>query len=1687
MAGDLDIQRARDLFGTCDLDGSGYIDKQELAAVCDLDAEDLGEVFNQLDADRDGRISIEEFSENFMKFKNVVSGIKQKRLTRTATGDDLEDFRQRLGKSYELISGQEYVSELFHYMHNSNDSAQLLSLLESFLFSVVRDVKHYSSENAKLEEALKRACEKHAEHMEQLDDELDQQMSRLEMRIKKEEQSKFERSNLDMVWQLETKNKEIQALNAKVSKLENKIKKKEPEEQKLKEEIEEKVQELRYLRSQVTDAQTTVAVIRSELAQLKNDYEDQSSQLEAEKRNVMECVQEQESLTRQLQLLHEANKKLHDTNDDLRSALEMRRGSEGGKSPSPSKRNSISTLYSTVPRAHRRSKSHEPSSRRASNLTGEFSGDDRHPNSASASTPRSSVAAPPPEGSRRSSMLLPTQQSCEVDDPVNEDSLLSELMKVQRSHESPFDTQSTSSDAESVEHDYNHNAGILNAKETGRIHHLIPPARQSCEVESKGSPEDTIDPVVHRYEHAVHSGSHSSGSQSLPGDEVLDWDQVLKRVREIEEAGTCSLGGETDVSEESRVTVEEPALKRVKEAVESGDESIFEVDDDTNEETAQAAVSRPSKRIEDDHVDESGEYPNGEKQAKEPDVDRVPCIVLEEDSESDGGIDEVMSAKSSQRDEGIYPGSTEDQHVVSDSETVDDSNEFDIKSEEPYPANNLATSKETSFLNTTPEECIDKGKGSDEEARLEPVFSPRVNVGTGDSTPRVLLDPDIELFEKGEEPEYYTVFETEPVHERFERMKEIGLKRCPAFVRPGTRPLSERYRKTTKKDSELQTDETTKDTQRQNTDTTASDKTDDEPTVSSHDSSPRTQKETGLTGLSVKLGRYIKKNVSIKSKERLVNRTDKDTSKERNGMLKDTSRQRTETDADTRRSFPQGVSKKNIKDSTTNNEKEERSIKHVNKLTRSSSERSKTRTANAKDLKRSKSSVTFASAVSADKLQPRIREKGVSGKSPRHRKHVTTDSETTTSDTDSTPRDLKLNFPDGTEEEDEAYSTMPSSERESLRQQLDLLQKTNNDLRTALEVVVGKTRSPSSKGKRRSERGEKCRRNASIKSTHSDYGSISSRSMSPSRSHGAKSGEDIADGAEELSGYDPESDGNNTSTITLQSRHEEAPPIPAKLGATQHERIKIAGRETNDVIWEDEDEAETERPAGSDGFKRADDNSPFKRNSILRKPCRHRSLETLDEGEGPTGRGNRSAWPPIARAGKWHSMEQVKRRNDFAGERTRSLPHLRTQSADRLDFSTGEGLTQLAEKLNALQKSAEDVKAQTPPNKVTDREAPAPPVPQEDLTSAKSYRMEEERRALREIIAPLIRPVPAPRTRKSAHVEPQEDQTQQRHPVIESPRHTSKTLPRGSVVTRIKQSESLPDSDLSRADISELEAQFKSVIKEDEEDIDEDDVDDEELAQLVAMATGLTDSEEETETEDDDTTVGVREAAVGADSISEASTNTALNMSNVDERVPERMFKIVLAGDAAVGKSSFILRLCRNRFHSALNSTLGVDFQMKTLVVDGKTYALQLWDTAGQERFRSIAKSYFRKADGVLLLYDVTCETSFLDVRDWVEAIEESCSKPVPIMLCGNKIDIRQSAAAENKTVITAESGSRLAKEHGALFIETSSKENKNIAEACIELARMLRDVEDIEVKQNNGMKLTDNDIKKKKTNCCST
>nr|XP_054757687.1 ras and EF-hand domain-containing protein homolog isoform X1 [Lytechinus pictus] len=200
---------------------------------------------------------------------------------------------------------------------------------------------------------------------------------------------------------------------------------------------------------------------------------------------------------------------------------------------------------------------------------------------------------------------------------------------------------------------------------------------------------------------------------------------------------------------------------------------------------------------------------------------------------------------------------------------------------------------------------------------------------------------------------------------------------------------------------------------------------------------------------------------------------------------------------------------------------------------------------------------------------------------------------------------------------------------------------------------------------------------------------------------------------------------------------------------------------------------------------------------------------------------------------------------------------------------------------------------------------------------------------------------------------------------------------------------------------------------------------------------------------------------------------------------PERMYKIVLAGDAAVGKSSFIMRLCKGIFHSNLNSTLGVDFQMKTIDVDDRVTSLQLWDTAGQERFRSIAKSYFRRADGVLLLYDCTCERSFINVRDWIEAIEEGSHKPVPVMICANKLDARPLAMAEGVRCVRTEDGQRLATSFNALFIETSAKEGSNVEDAVIELTRQLHKREDLEVSSSGITLNKETPAKKRDAGCC--
>ncbi|KAJ9586007.1 hypothetical protein L9F63_020345, partial [Diploptera punctata] len=199
---------------------------------------------------------------------------------------------------------------------------------------------------------------------------------------------------------------------------------------------------------------------------------------------------------------------------------------------------------------------------------------------------------------------------------------------------------------------------------------------------------------------------------------------------------------------------------------------------------------------------------------------------------------------------------------------------------------------------------------------------------------------------------------------------------------------------------------------------------------------------------------------------------------------------------------------------------------------------------------------------------------------------------------------------------------------------------------------------------------------------------------------------------------------------------------------------------------------------------------------------------------------------------------------------------------------------------------------------------------------------------------------------------------------------------------------------------------------------------------------------------------------------------------------PERTYKIVFAGDAAVGKSCFIFRFCKGVFINNLGSTLGVDFQVKTIRVDDRNVALQLWDTAGQERFRSMTKTYFRRADGVMLLYDVTSERSFLNVRQWIQSIDEVTEQRVPIILCGNKVDLRAEAQSKGITCIDIVQGELLARDCGAVFLETSSKTGINILDAVLTLSREMLTREDVEV-QTSSLRISPD--QKSTNSCCSS
>ncbi|KAG5212640.1 hypothetical protein JEQ12_015069 [Ovis aries] len=170
---------------------------------------------------------------------------------------------------------------------------------------------------------------------------------------------------------------------------------------------------------------------------------------------------------------------------------------------------------------------------------------------------------------------------------------------------------------------------------------------------------------------------------------------------------------------------------------------------------------------------------------------------------------------------------------------------------------------------------------------------------------------------------------------------------------------------------------------------------------------------------------------------------------------------------------------------------------------------------------------------------------------------------------------------------------------------------------------------------------------------------------------------------------------------------------------------------------------------------------------------------------------------------------------------------------------------------------------------------------------------------------------------------------------------------------------------------------------------------------------------------------------------------------------PDRLFRIVFVGNSSVGKTSFLGRFCDGRFSPGSAATVGIDYRVKTVRVDDSRVAVQLWDTAGQERYRCITQQFFRKADGVVVMYDLTARQSFLDVRQWLSSVEEAVGDRIPVLLLGNKID------NEKEREVPRGLGEQLAKEHNLTFYECSAYSGHNTEESVLHLARILKERED--------------------------
>ena len=200
-------------------------------------------------------------------------------------------------------------------------------------------------------------------------------------------------------------------------------------------------------------------------------------------------------------------------------------------------------------------------------------------------------------------------------------------------------------------------------------------------------------------------------------------------------------------------------------------------------------------------------------------------------------------------------------------------------------------------------------------------------------------------------------------------------------------------------------------------------------------------------------------------------------------------------------------------------------------------------------------------------------------------------------------------------------------------------------------------------------------------------------------------------------------------------------------------------------------------------------------------------------------------------------------------------------------------------------------------------------------------------------------------------------------------------------------------------------------------------------------------------------------------------------MNDEEKKDSDLTIKLLLIGNAFVGKTLIVQKFIDNTFSKTTLSTIGVDLQSKIIDINGKKVKYLIWDTAGEDRMKTMTYSYYRGCHVILIVYDVTDQKSFQNVTTWVECVDKFAKSNVLRILVGNKTDL------EDKRVISTDEGKKLAEANGLKFYEISALKITGLYEMFEDIAKEY--VEIYEQKALKNFQLKKGDIIKKKRMCC--